>query len=120
MARCLRAPKGEGRQDNNTVQVVRNTTLESVAGESFNFLLASFTDANPNATTADYHATIDWGDGTTSNLDATAFAANSRGGFDLAAAHNYAGADRYTVSITIEDEGGSVLVVTDSIYVRIV
>ena len=33
---------------------------------AFNDAVASFTDANPGATTADFTATIDWGDATTS------------------------------------------------------
>ncbi|MBY0528125.1 MAG: FG-GAP-like repeat-containing protein [Gemmataceae bacterium] len=69
-------------QDNATLQVFLNQTLPAAEGQAFSGLLASFTDGNPNATTAEYRATIDWGDGTASDVGLAAFAANGSGGFD--------------------------------------
>lgn len=94
-------------QDNNTAQVLLNQSIQATAGQPFSGVLASFTDANPNATTADYSATIDWGDGTTSQVGAGAFTTNNRGGFDLTAGHDFAAAGSYTVHVTITDAGGS-------------
>ncbi|HET9188909.1 MAG TPA: hypothetical protein VFN80_13170, partial [Acidothermaceae bacterium] len=66
--------------------------------------VATFTDANPNAPLSDFSASIDWGDGTTS--DGTV-SATSGGGFSVAGGHTYAEEGSYTISVTINDAGGS-------------
>jgi Ca2+-binding RTX toxin-like protein len=66
--------------------------------------VATFTDANPDATAADFTATISWGDGTTS---AGTVAAASGGGFSVDGAHSYAEEGQYTVGVSIDDQGGS-------------
>ena len=66
--------------------------------------VATFTDANPNATVSDFTATIDWGDGTTS---AGTIVAQSGGGFAVDGAHTYADEGEYTVGVSINDAGGS-------------
>jgi uncharacterized repeat protein (TIGR03803 family) len=66
--------------------------------------VATFTDANPNATVSDFTATIDWGDGATS---AGTIVAQSGGGFAVDAAHTYADEGEYTVGVSINDAGGS-------------
>ena len=66
--------------------------------------VATFTDANPNATASDFSASINWGDGTTTT---GAVVAQSGGGFAVDGAHTYSDEGKYTVSTTIKDVGGS-------------
>ncbi len=58
-----------------------------------NVVLFKFTDANPNATTADYTATVNWGDGTSNtSADGTGTVSvvpDSVSGFDVIGSHNY-------------------------------
>ena len=65
--------------------------------------VASFTDANPDATAADFTATINWGDGT-SSAGSVAVAGD---GFSVDGAHTYAEEGQYTVGVSIDDKGGS-------------
>jgi hypothetical protein len=61
--------------------------IEATAGQSFSGLVASFTDVNTSATAADFTATINWGDGTTSAGTVTA---DPNGGYDVSGTHTYA------------------------------
>jgi PKD repeat protein len=65
--------------------------------------LASITDDNPSAGPSDFAATVDWGDGTSSN------ATLSRRGnaFEVSGSHTYAQTGLYTVSVHVTDQGGS-------------
>jgi len=86
-------------------------------------VIATFTDANLFATTADYTATVDWGDGTglgTGIVVATA----TPGVFDVIGGHTYArerdGSPTegvYTANITVYDDGGSTVVLPCSITI---
>jgi Bacterial Ig-like domain (group 3) len=86
--------------------------INTVAGVSFQGIVAHFTDADPNAVPSDYTATINWGDGTTSNA---AIVSNSNGGFDLTGTHTYATTGVRSLSITTSDSGGSSVTVTETI-----
>ena len=66
--------------------------------------VATFTDANPTATTADFTATIAWGDGATS---AGTVSGPAGGRFSVAGSHSYAEDGTYTIRVTITDDGGS-------------
>ena len=66
--------------------------------------VATFTDANPDATVTDFTATIDWGDGTSS---AGTVEVAGGGGFSVDGAHTYAEAAQYSVGVSIDDKGGS-------------
>ncbi len=70
-------------------------------------VVATFSDANPQATAADFSATIDWGDG--SNPDAAAkIISDGNGGFQVVGhQHKYADEGSYNVVVTITDVGGS-------------
>lgn len=76
--------------------------------------IATFTDGNPDATSADYppgSVTVDWGDG--SGLDASATVSGPSGGtFAVTGDHTYAQHGTYTVTVTVTDVGGSTLTVT--------
>ena len=63
-----------------------------------------FKDANPGATTADFTATIEWGDGHTSSATVTG---PTGGPFTVAGSHQYAEEGNYTVSVKVADDGGS-------------
>jgi hypothetical protein len=65
--------------------------------------VATFTDANPGATVADFTASITWGDGTTT---AGTVSANAGGGFSVTGTHGYADEGSYAVGVTIADDGG--------------
>src|SRR5207253_5872305 len=72
-------------------------------GSSFSGAVATFTDANPFFTTADFTATIAWGDGNTSS-GAVALAS---GTFTVSGTHTYAEEGTYAVAITVTDDDGS-------------
>ena len=61
--------------------------------------VATFTDAKPGATAADYQATIDWGDGTTPTAGTITLGAG--GVFTVAGTHSYAQAGDFTLTVSI-------------------
>jgi hypothetical protein len=67
--------------------------------------VATFTDADPAGTAADYSVTIDWGDG--SGAAAGTVANHSGGGFDAIGSHSYATPGARTVTVTVTDAGGA-------------
>jgi Domain of unknown function (DUF4214) len=77
------------------------TTTEGV---TFTAPVASFTQADPNATPSKFGATIDWGDGQTS---AGAIAANGSGGFTVSGTHAYATAGQFAVHVQINSNAGA-------------
>jgi hypothetical protein len=60
--------------------------IETTSGVAFTGTVATFTDTNTALATGDFTATIDWGDGTTS--DGT-IAVDPKGGFDVTGTHTY-------------------------------
>jgi len=62
--------------------------------------VARFEDLNADDTAADYTATVDWGDGTTSMATITA---TDSGVYRVDAAHNYATAGVYSLTVTVTD-----------------
>src|SRR5262249_39802207 len=80
------------------------TTINPVEGAIFTGVVASFTDGNPNPDLSDFSATIDWGDGTSTN---GTIVPNGAGGGDGQATKGYARFGTYAVGVTIRDTGGS-------------
>ena len=76
-----------------------------VSSQTYVGVLASFTDANPFATVADFTTTINWGDATPAT--AGTVTANGSGGFDVNGTHTYTSTGPFTVTTTIKDDGGS-------------
>ena len=75
--------------------------VESLTASQLTF---GFTDANPAGVAADYTATINWGDSTSSSGTIIAAAG---GGFTVHATHGYAEEGNYTVTVTVADTGGA-------------
>ena len=76
-------------------------------------MVASFTDGNTLATTADFIASIDWGDGspiTTGTVVTTA----TTGVFNVEGGHIYAKPGAFATKVTVIDDGGSQVVVPGS------
>jgi hypothetical protein len=77
-------------------------------------VVATFTDANTFATTADYTTSIDWGDGSPESTGVVVPTAIP-GVFDVEGGHTYAKPNAlgafYTTLVTVHDDGGSQLVV---------
>jgi hypothetical protein len=71
-----------------------------------NLLLATFNDANPFGSTADFTGVIDWGDGTQT---AAIIFAESSGGFGVEGSHTYLSGGSFPVSTSIKDTGGATL-----------
>jgi hypothetical protein len=66
---------------------VTGQNIQATSGQSFSKVVATFTDVNTSATAANFMATINWGDGTTSAGTVTA---DPKGGFDVSGTHTYA------------------------------
>ncbi|MGI8803826.1 MAG: hypothetical protein ACR2KV_16955 [Solirubrobacteraceae bacterium] len=84
--------------------VALGTQLSATVGTPIQATVATVTDADPNATAAQYVATVAWGDGTTTT-DPVIAAGMS--GFTVGATHTYATAGTYATTVTIRDDGGS-------------
>ena len=76
-------------------------------------LAATFTDANLAASTGDFSGTINWGDGTTTTFTSNAVS-GSNGAFTVNGSHQYAEEGSYSVSVAINDIGGSTTTDTGS------
>jgi ELWxxDGT repeat protein len=94
----------------DAILAASGTAFTAAEGTSLVATVATFTDANPNPDLNDFAsvpnvsgATIDWGDGTTSNA---LVRVNGNGGYDVVGVHAYAEAATYTITVTIRDAGG--------------
>ncbi len=77
-------------------------------------LALGFTDADPAATAADYTVTIQWGDGSTSVVPASAMT----GAFVAMARHRYSAAGTYQAFALASDSGGASVEASASVTVR--
>src|SRR5207237_7613944 len=78
--------------------------------------VATFSDANPGAGTADFAGTtIDWGDGSPAT---TATVTLSSGTFSVTGTHTYAEEGSYTATAHIADDGGATASATDAATVH--
>jgi uncharacterized protein (TIGR03118 family) len=75
-----------------------------------NVVVATFADGNPAAIAADFVATIDWGDGTTSKGTVV----NAKSGFAVLGAHTYRARGAFSVRTQIHD--GSAAAVATQFY----
>jgi hypothetical protein len=79
-------------------------TLSATTGVPLSGVLGTFQDANPNANSHDSLATVDWGDGSSSQ---GVVEANASGGFSVSGAHTYAQAGTMSVAVDVRDLGGA-------------
>jgi PKD repeat protein len=79
-------------------------TLAATAGVPLSGVLASFQDANPNANAHDSLATVDWGDGSSSQ---GLIEANASGGYGVSGTHTYTQAGAMPVAVDVRDLGGA-------------
>jgi hypothetical protein len=87
--------------DASLAVVAPNVT--ATAGAPFTGVVATFSDADPSGTAADYTATVTWGDGDTSTGTVSAVP----GGFAVTASNTYAAASSYAVHVQVTDAGGA-------------
>lgn len=76
-----------------------------------NAIVANFIDANPFATSHDFSATINWGDG---SLSQGIIALVNNDQFAVIGSHVYAEAGQYAPSVNVLDAGGSQVALTSS------
>ncbi|HEX9161624.1 MAG TPA: TIGR03118 family protein [Thermoanaerobaculia bacterium] len=70
---------------------------------TFNGVVATFTDADPNGVASDFTATINWGDATSS----LGIIAALGSGFSVSGTHTFTTAQAFAVSVAIHDAGGA-------------
>jgi hypothetical protein len=85
---------------------VSGANIQTTAGQAFTGVVATITGADPTATADSFTATIDWGDGNTSN---GMIAADASGGFDVGGTHTYTQAGWYPVTVTVKDANNNVV-----------
>src|SRR5262249_33756815 len=70
---------------------------------AFTGVVASFSDLDPNGNAKDFTATINWGDGHSTNGTITK---NAQGGFDVSGTNTYARPGLFPINVDIADFGG--------------
>jgi hypothetical protein len=78
-------------------------TIAATAGTTFSGTVATFTDGDPAGAIADFVATINWGDGSSSTGTVSA----ASGAFAVSGTHSYASTGNFPLAVTIRDTGGS-------------
>jgi hypothetical protein len=86
--------------------------VAAVAYSAFTGTVATFADADPGGTVADYQATIEWGDGSSSS---GTIKREAGGDFVVAGAHRYARAGSYTATVAVNDRGGASSSASDNV-----
>jgi hypothetical protein len=79
--------------------------MSLLSGPAFSGAVATFTDANSFATTADFTATIDWGDATPSTTGTVS--GTGAGPYTVSGSHTYSSFGFFTIKTHIVDDGGS-------------
>jgi len=79
-----------------TISPVSVTAIET---QTFSGTMATFTDAGSTDTAAQYSATINWGDGTSS----TGAVSGTAGTFTVAATHAYADEGSFPINVQVVD-----------------
>lgn len=75
------------------------SSISATEGSAFTGTVATFTDPDPLSTAAEYTASIDWGDGSSS----AGTVVGSGGNFSVSGSHTYAEEGSYTTTVTITD-----------------
>src|SRR3989441_926836 len=77
--------------------------ITGTEGSTTSGTVGSFSDANPGATVADFTATIQWGDGSSS---AGLVSGPPGGPFTVSGSNTYGEEGSYTIAVTVTDAGG--------------
>ncbi len=113
-ARPSRSPSFPGRRPSPTRRLIAGapTALTPNTGIALpsTTVVATFTDGNSFATTADHTASIDWGDGSAASTGVV-LATATPGVFDVEGSHTYAKPGADTTLVSVHDDGGSQVVV---------
>ena len=88
-------------------------TLHLSEGVAFSGVVATVSDSNPNGSSGELSATINWGDGATT----TGTIASGAGVLQVSGSHTYAEGGVYQPLVTVHDVGGASVVVPDSAVV---
>ncbi len=75
--------------------------------------MANFTDANAGGSAADFTATIEWGDSTSS----AGTVSGSGGSYSVSGSHTYTGTGYFTITVHIVDDGGSTAEATTKVLI---
>src|SRR5262249_52289144 len=78
-------------------------TVNPFAGVSFTGVVATFSHLDPNGNAKDFTATINWGDGHSTNGTITK---NAQGGFDVSGTNLYAKPGLFPINVDVADFGG--------------
>jgi hypothetical protein len=97
-----------------SLSAVTGAMITATQGRQFSAPVATFTDGNAAPMPLDFTVTITWGDGQSS---AGVPRTSSTGNFDIIGIHTYTAQGRYTVSIAIADDGGSLGNATSTAHV---
>src|SRR5207248_205394 len=84
------------------------------AFQTFSGPVANLVDSNSQATTADFTATINWGDGSSSGGTVTG---PTGGPFTVSGTHTYGSTGFFTITTAITDDGGSKATTTCAIII---
>jgi streptogramin lyase len=98
-------------------QLIQATGVPVIAqaGSPFTATIATFTPAAVNPQTANFTATIDWGDGSAATPGI--ITAGAQGTFNVSATKTYATAGTYQAQITVSDHGGAIATASSTITV---
>lgn len=83
------------------------SALSATEGSTFSGAVATFTDSNQAGSSADYAATIDWGDKSSMTTVSGSQISETSGIFSVPGSHVYADEGAYTLTVTISDVGGA-------------
>jgi hypothetical protein len=89
-------------------------TLNAYTSLPFYGVVATFIDGDPNGVPADFSASIDWGNGTTSS---GTIQVNPSGGFAVYGAQTFVHGGSFPVNVQIQDVGGANIAVSSTISV---
>lgn len=101
-------------QNTSQVSVILGHLVSAVETQTFNGTVATFTTNNADAMAGWFTASINWGDGNTTD---GIVSANGSGGFNVSGSHVYSEEGPYTIQITVSGPAGATASITNNIGV---
>ncbi|HTL87518.1 MAG TPA: hypothetical protein VL856_20205 [Acidimicrobiia bacterium] len=90
-------------------------TGTTTAGATFDETIANFDDSSPSATSSDFTADVDWGDGTHSS--AVTISGSTGGSFVVHGVHSYAVPGPYQLSVDVTKQGSDSITLPGTVNV---